>query len=139
MVTPQLQRQSNCCTKLAPERQVNRQANPTRRSVIKSTLLTIATPTLAAMGVTPLSELARAQTQLAATPDSWRHGTSLFGDLKYPADFKQFEYVNANAPKGGLVRLSRDGGFDTLNFAIAKGTIAAGIGLIYDSLMTSAL
>ena len=31
------------------------------------------------------------------------HGISAFGDLKYPADFKQFDYVNANAPKGGSI------------------------------------
>jgi len=30
------------------------------------------------------------------------HGISAFGDLKYPTDFKQFDYVNANAPKGGV-------------------------------------
>ena len=29
------------------------------------------------------------------------HGMSVFGDLKYPADFKHFEYVDPNAPKGG--------------------------------------
>ena len=31
-----------------------------------------------------------------------RHGMSAFGDLKYPADFKHFDYVNPNAPKGGM-------------------------------------
>src|SRR6266498_172345 len=31
-----------------------------------------------------------------------RHGISAFGDLKYPPDFKQFDYVNPNAPKGGV-------------------------------------
>ena len=35
----------------------------------------------------------------AETPE--RHGISAFGDLKYPADFKQFDYVNPKAPKGG--------------------------------------
>jgi microcin C transport system substrate-binding protein len=34
----------------------------------------------------------------AAAPGDWRHGLSLFGDLKYKADFKQFDYVNACAP-----------------------------------------
>ena len=29
------------------------------------------------------------------------HGISAFGDLRYPADFKNFEYVNLSAPKGG--------------------------------------
>ena len=37
------------------------------------------------------------------------------------------------------MRLSREGSFDSLNFAVTKGTLAAGIGLIYDTLMTSAL
>src|SRR4030095_17153746 len=42
-----------------------------------------------------------------AVESSERHGLSAFGDLKYPADFRQFDYVNANAPKGGcLVRLT---------------------------------
>jgi microcin C transport system substrate-binding protein len=31
-----------------------------------------------------------------------RHGISAFGDLKYAPDFKQFDYVNPNAPKGGV-------------------------------------
>src|SRR5262249_5383717 len=30
------------------------------------------------------------------------HGISSFGDLKYPADFQRFDYVNPDAPKGGL-------------------------------------
>src|SRR5262249_1519877 len=37
-----------------------------------------------------------------AQAESERHGMSAFGDLKYPADFKHFDYVNPNAPKGGL-------------------------------------
>ena len=117
--------------------------NPTRRSIIKSTLLTVAAPALGAVGIAPLAGIARAQPQAAPKPDAtdatWRHGLSLFGDPKYPAGFKQFEYVNPNAPKGGLVRLSQEGTFDSLNFAITKGTVAAGIGLIYDTLMISAL
>ena len=48
-------------------------------------------------------------------PRVWKHGLSLFGDLKYPADFKQFDYVNANAPKGGAVRLMAFGTFDNFN------------------------
>src|SRR5262249_21249235 len=37
-----------------------------------------------------------------AAQDSERHGVSAFGDLKYPPDFKHFDYVNPNAPKGGV-------------------------------------
>jgi microcin C transport system substrate-binding protein len=66
----------------------------------------------------------------------WRHGLSLFGDLKYPADFKRFDYVNPDAPKGGAVRLGGFGTFDNFNIVIrgVKGTIAAGIDLIYERL-----
>ena len=28
------------------------------------------------------------------------HGISIFGDLKYPADFEHFDYVNPDAPQG---------------------------------------
>jgi microcin C transport system substrate-binding protein len=45
----------------------------------------------------------------------WRHGLSLFGELKYPADFKHFDYVNPTAPKGGRARLYAIGTFDSLN------------------------
>lgn len=66
-----------------------------------------------------------------------RHGMSMFGALKYPAGFSHFDYVNPNAPKGGLVRMEARGTFDTLNGFTIKGNSAAGLGLIYDSLMTS--
>ena len=72
-----------------------------------------------------------------ANEREWRHGLSLFGDLKYPADFKHFDYVNPKAPKGGVVRLGGFGTFDNFNLVIrgVKGTIAAGIDLIYERLM----
>ena len=69
----------------------------------------------------------------------WRYATSLNDEPKYPADFKHFDYVNPDAPKGGMVRLSDTGGFDTLNRILAKGNPAPGLGLIYETLMTSAL
>jgi len=34
------------------------------------------------------------------------HGIAMHGDLKYPAGFKNFDYTNPNAPKGGTVRLT---------------------------------
>jgi microcin C transport system substrate-binding protein len=69
----------------------------------------------------------------------WRHATSLNEAPKYPPDFKHFDYVNPDAPKGGVVRLSDTGGFDTLNPILSKGNPAPGLGLIYESLMTSSL
>jgi microcin C transport system substrate-binding protein len=74
-----------------------------------------------------------------AQQGEWRHGLSLMGSPKYPADFKHFDYVNPAAPKGGLVRFGQDGSFDSLNFVIPRGTAAAGITFIYDTLMSSSL
>lgn len=78
----------------------------------------------------------------AAVDAQARHGLSAFGDLKYPADFKNFEYVNPDAPKGG--RLSQVGPgatltFDSFNGFILKGDAAQGLGLLFDSLMVRAL
>ena len=72
---------------------------------------------------------------LAASKISY--GSSLHGDLKYPKGFAHFDYVNPDAPKGGTVRLSATGGYDSLNPFILKGVSAASLGLMYDSLMTS--
>lgn len=69
---------------------------------------------------------------------AWRHGLSLMGEPKYPADFKRFDYVNPDAPKAGLLRLSVDGTFDSLNDIVPRGTPAAGLQLIYDTLMSPA-
>ena len=74
----------------------------------------------------------------AATGPAWRHALSLFGDIKYPAGFKRFDYVNPNAPKGGTVRQIPIGTFDNFNVAVAgvKGALAASVQLVYESLMT---
>ena len=71
----------------------------------------------------------------------WRHGLSLYGDLKYKPDFKHFDYVNPNAPKGGSVRQVAIGTFDNFNPVIegARGNMAAGVGLIFDSLMVPSM
>ncbi|WP_293212932.1 extracellular solute-binding protein [Parvibaculum sp.] len=68
-----------------------------------------------------------------------RHGSSLFGELKYPPDFAHFDYVNPDAPKGGAVRYGAFGTFDSLNPFIVKGQPAAGITIIYDTLMASSM
>jgi microcin C transport system substrate-binding protein len=83
-----------------------------------------------------------AQGAAPATEPAWRHGLSLFGDIKYPADFKQFDYVNATAPKGGTVRLGVSGQtFDNFNRVVAgvKGNLAAGVTLLHDTLLVEAL
>lgn len=68
----------------------------------------------------------------------WRHGLSLFGELKYPAGFAHFDYVNPDAPKGGHFRRATVGGFDTLNPFNIKGTPAALSTIIYDRLLSDA-
>lgn len=69
------------------------------------------------------------------------HGLSAFGELKYPADFRHFDYVNVDAPKGGTFsQLVGSGGstFNSLNAYIVKGDVASDMGLIFASLMTRA-
>ncbi len=68
------------------------------------------------------------------------HGISSFGDLKYPPDFKHFDFVNPDAPKGGTMSLRGTGAsqtFDSLNAFILKGEPAQGLGLLYDSLLAA--
>ncbi|HBT40840.1 MAG TPA: hypothetical protein DIW51_15470 [Rhodospirillaceae bacterium] len=66
------------------------------------------------------------------------HGLAMHGDLKYGPDFKHFDYVNPNAPKGGTVRLGATGSFDSFNPFIIKGTAAGASGFVYDTLMDDA-
>lgn len=66
----------------------------------------------------------------------WHHATSLVGEPKYAEGFTHFDYVNPDAPKGGTLKLSVDGTFDTFNPILPKGSGAAGVGLIYESLFT---
>ena len=65
------------------------------------------------------------------------HGIAMHGDLKYPFEFKNLEYANPEAPKGGTVRLNAIGTFDSFNSFIVKGNPATGLGFIYDNLMYS--
>ncbi len=75
----------------------------------------------------------------AAGEERWRHGLSLFGDLKYGPDFSHFDYVRPDAPKGGRVRLFAIGSFDSLNPYTYKGEAAGIVGSIYDKLIKPAL
>ena len=68
------------------------------------------------------------------------HGISAYGDLKYPADYKHFEYVNPNAPQGGTLTMRPTTGgatFDSFNNYILKGARVTGLGLLSDSLLTN--
>jgi len=82
----------------------------------------------------------------AAGQEGERHGMSAFGDLKYPPDFKHFDYVDPNAPKGGM--FSHIGPtraynqnfltFNSLNSYILKGDAAQGMQLTFATLMAFA-
>ena len=85
-----------------------------------------------------LALLAFAPPLFAGEPQ-WRHGASLMGEPKYPADFAHFAYVNPKAAKGELLRLSETGTFDSFNPILTKGNVAGGINLINEQLMASAL
>lgn len=62
---------------------------------------------------------------------------SALGEVKYPQNFKHFDYVNPNAPKGGEVKFGVEGSFNNLNSFLLKGISAAGLDYIYDSLMVA--
>lgn len=125
----------------------------TRRDLLASSLASSCTVLVPA--------LARAQGAVSAPPSAAestateggvsagaveRHGLSFFGDLKYPADFPHFDYVNPEAPKGGpFSQMGRTTfynqaltTFDTLNPYNQRGNGAQGIELIYDTLMAAA-
>jgi len=88
----------------------------------------------------PLLSAAIALSATAALAEP-RHGMSTFGDLKYSPGFDHFDYVNPDAPKGGVLRLAGgEGTFDTVNPFTLKGIRYRGragsvMSLPYESLM----
>jgi microcin C transport system substrate-binding protein len=103
-----------------------------RRSALRLTFAGLVLPRF----FTPLAQ--------AAAQEAETHGLSIFGDLAMPEDFSHFPYANPAAPKGGEIALqvsSTSGNqnfttFNTLNIYILRGDGAAGMGAIFDSLMT---
>lgn len=71
-----------------------------------------------------------------ASPAWAQNSIAMHGAPKYADGFKHFDYVNADAPKGGTLRTSALGSFDNLNGFSIKGQAASGLGMIYDSLTT---
>lgn len=63
------------------------------------------------------------------------HAIAMNGEPKYAAGFTHFDYVNPKAPKGGTLRQSALGSFDSLHPFIIKGNPANGLGLLFDTLM----
>ncbi len=62
------------------------------------------------------------------------HGYSFFGDLKYPADYPHFDYVNPNAPKGGEITLSSRGTFDGFNRFAWRGNPETASGVVAEAM-----
>ncbi len=79
-------------------------------------------------------------TELSACPEdaTCSHAITMFGEQpKYGKDFKNFDYTNPDAPKGGELKMAVIGTYDNLNPYILKGVAAAGTAYLYDSLLTS--
>src|SRR6266700_114393 len=98
-----------------------------------------------AFGVGALSAT-RFRRAVAGDTGTEAHGMSAFGDLKYPPDFHHFDYVNVNAPKGGLFSTIPSGRaynqsfqtFNSLNAYVLKGDGAQGMGMTFAALMARA-
>ena len=72
----------------------------------------------------------------SAQKGDWVHALALMGEPAYKPDFKHFNYVNPQAPKGGVARLARQGGFDNFNPVVAgvKGQLDGGVFFVYETL-----
>ena len=107
----------------------------TRRHLLQSGALAALAPALGTATILPALGADEAHT--ATGEVVWRHALSLFGDIKYRAGFKRFDYVNPDAPKGGIARMISIGTFDNFNIAVAgvKGSIAPAAAMIYETLM----
>ncbi|WP_439273079.1 ABC transporter substrate-binding protein [Pseudochrobactrum sp. HB0163] len=75
-----------------------------------------------------------------------QHGLAVFDDLKYPAGFSHFSYINPQAPKGGAFRFSVNqwtlnqahDTFNTLNTFSANGDAPPRMEYCFDTLMVRA-
>jgi microcin C transport system substrate-binding protein len=98
-----------------------------------------------ALGAGALASAAVRPSLGAAADEREVHGLSYFGDLKYPENFKHFDYVNPAAPKGGLFSQipvtaafnQNFSTFNTLNSFILKGDAAAGMEITFATLMAA--
>jgi len=104
---------------------------PVTRRLFNGTLLgtLLAANTVGRAGAQPTPPDANGQ---------WTHAMTLMGQPKYGPDFTHFDYADPKAPKGGLVRLGSQGGFDNFNIVVSglKGDLEGGVQQIYDTLMT---
>jgi microcin C transport system substrate-binding protein len=108
----------------------------TRRRIARNGMLALLLPMIGTHGRRMLAGTAAAAQGANASPE-WRHGLSLFGELKYPPGFPRFDYVNPEAPKLGTVRMMALGIFDNFNEVVGgvKGSLARGARVICDTLL----
>ena len=98
------------------------------------------------LGIGALSAAGLRVAPAVADDGAEMHGMSVFGDLKYPADFQIFDYVNPKAPKGGAfsvipwVRAYNQSyyTFNSLNAYVLKGEGAQGMDMTFATLMSRA-
>ncbi|MDG2286304.1 MAG: extracellular solute-binding protein [Alphaproteobacteria bacterium] len=89
------------------------------------------------LAIVPLIALAMPMVEAVAADPAPVHAIAMHGAPKYGPDFTHFDYVNPDAPKGGFIVNEATGTYDSFNPFILKGVSVAGIGLLYDSLMSS--
>lgn len=89
---------------------------------------------LAATGLVSAKDQATDASNLA--PDAV-HGMAMHGAPKYPEGFSHFDYINAEAPKGGTLKMAVvANGFDSFNPFVIRGVAAAGVNnYLYDTLL----
>jgi microcin C transport system substrate-binding protein len=73
-----------------------------------------------------------------SSPAQADHAIAMHGTPRYAAGFKNLDYVNPDAPKGGDLKLSKAGTFSNLNNLIVTGNDAEGLEYLYDKLMQRA-
>jgi microcin C transport system substrate-binding protein len=109
-----------------------------RRHLLQGGAFVALTPALGAAACFPTATPAHAE---GPSEPVWRHALSSLGDIKYPAGFKRYDYVNPDAPKDGVVRMFEQGSFDNFNIVVnrVKGVLPQGVGFIVEALTTRSL
>ena len=95
------------------------------------------------LSVTAIALMLAISNSAWAGDSGWITVSSLIGKSKYQDEFKYYDYVNVNAPKGGTLNSVSRGTFDTFNPFIIRGTPATGLnsqgGILYDTLMDKSI
>lgn len=88
-----------------------------------------------ALALAALVVMVSPATLQAQQPLEWRHAIGVLEPPKLPADFKRLPYVNPDAPKQGELRMAEEGTYDSFNPLADKGNPAAGLGIVFDTLL----